>query len=102
MSRDNGSNFFAFLSGVAIGAVVGVLYAPDKGKNTRDRLSYQLDKYKEKLQELIDEMIDGKSEASSEAKNRNAQVTKDTVEKAEQIMSDITALQNSIKTSTKK
>lgn len=47
MSRDNGSGFLAFLSGAALGAIVGILYAPDKGKNTRDRLSYQLDKYKD-------------------------------------------------------
>lgn len=98
MNRDNGAAFLAFISGAAIGAVVGILYAPDKGKNTRDRLSYQLDKYKDKLQEVVDELIEGKEELLSEAKSRNAEVTKATIAKAEQIMNDISALQSSIKT----
>jgi gas vesicle protein len=43
----------AFLGGVAAGAVVGLLFAPDSGSNTRDKLSYQLDKYLQKLNALL-------------------------------------------------
>jgi gas vesicle protein len=45
MSKKSGA-LMAFLSGAAIGAVLGILYAPDKGTNTREKLSYKLDKYK--------------------------------------------------------
>ena len=47
------SNLFAFVLGAAAGAIVGILYAPDKGTNTRDKLSYQLDKYKKQLEKLL-------------------------------------------------
>jgi gas vesicle protein len=101
MSKDSGNSFLAFVAGAAVGAVIGILYAPDKGKNTRDRLSYQLEKYREKLQQLIDELIEGKEEASSEAKVRNEQVTKDTIERAERLMSEMAALEATIKSAGK-
>ena len=53
-----GSNLFAFLSGAAVGAIVGILYAPDKGENTRDKLSYRLDKYKEMLESLLEDIAE--------------------------------------------
>ena len=38
MSEENGSSFLWFLAGLGVGAVVGVLYAPKSGKETRDEL----------------------------------------------------------------
>jgi gas vesicle protein len=35
---DNGSGFIWFLAGLGIGAIVGVLYAPKSGEETRDYL----------------------------------------------------------------
>ena len=96
MSNNSGNSFFAFLSGAAVGTLIGILYAPDKGKNTRDKLSYRLEQYKDKLQELIDELIDGKEEISSEARERNRQINQDVIQKAESIMGDIDNLFDSI------
>jgi len=38
MSNNSGNVFLALLTGAAIGAGIGVLYAPDKGSKTRDKI----------------------------------------------------------------
>ncbi len=46
MSDSRGSGaFWAFLAGVAVGTVVGILVAPDSGANTRRRLRQKLEGY---------------------------------------------------------
>ena len=91
------NTFLAFLTGAATGAILGLLYAPDKGINTRDKLSYQLDKYKKKLEELINELLDGEEHADSEAKVEGDKVVSDAKEKAEKLLDDVNGLINKIK-----
>lgn len=94
-----GSGFFAFLVGAGIGTALGILYAPDTGENTRKKLTYQLDRYREKLLNTIDEL--GKEEekiTSSEAKDRSAKVVSDAKNKAEKLLEDVDQLMNQIKT----
>lgn len=38
MQNDNGNNFMMFLTGLAIGTGLGVLFAPDKGTETRKKI----------------------------------------------------------------
>ncbi len=38
MAEDNGNSFLWFLAGLGLGAVVGVLYAPKAGIETRDEI----------------------------------------------------------------
>ncbi len=38
MAEDKGSSFLWFLAGLGIGAVVGVLYAPKSGRETREEI----------------------------------------------------------------
>ena len=94
-----GSGFFAFLVGAGLGTALGILYAPDTGENTRKKLTYQLDRYREKLLNTIDEL--GKEEekiTSSEAKDRSAKVVSDAKSKAEKLLEDVDQLMNQIKT----
>jgi len=97
MSNRN-STFLAFLAGAAVGATLGILYAPDKGKNTRDKLSFQLEKYRERLKEYIDELMNGKDIPFTAARSESEKVVKEAQEKAESLLQDVEDLIGQIKT----
>jgi len=96
------NTFLAFLTGAATGAILGLLYAPDKGENTRDKLSFQLDKYKKKLDELLKEIMDGEQLADSEAKQEGQKIVSDAKVKAERLLDDVNGLINKIKSGDEK
>jgi gas vesicle protein len=93
----NSNSFFAFLSGALTGAIMGILYAPDKGENTRDKLSFQVDKYSKKLDELVKDVIDGKELASNDAKFEGQKIVDDAKVKAEKLLDDVNGLITKIK-----
>ncbi len=41
MADDNGNSFLWFLAGLGLGAVVGVLYAPKSGRETREEILHR-------------------------------------------------------------
>lgn len=92
-----GGSFFAFLVGVISGGVLGILYAPDKGANTRDRLTYQLDKVKKQLEVFIQSVVDGKEVLDNDAKDQGKKIVKDAKDKAERLLDDVNGLINQIK-----
>ena len=96
MSRSGGS-FFAFLLGIVTGGVLGILYAPDKGTNTRDRLSFQLDKLKKQLEGFLEDVVEGKEVLNNDAKNQGERIVKDAKDKAERLLDDVNGLISQIK-----
>ncbi len=86
------NTWITFIAGAGIGAAFGILYAPDTGKNTRDKLSYQLFKYKEELEELVKSLKDGKNLPFNEAKSEGNKVISDAKNKAENLLSDVNKL----------
>ncbi len=55
MSNSN-STLLGILAGTAIGATLGILFAPDKGSNTRQRISEEAHAAKDKLAETAMEL----------------------------------------------
>jgi gas vesicle protein len=93
-----GSSLFAFITGASIGAIIGVLYAPDKGSATREKLSFQLDKYKKMLEQFLDDLVAGKeTPLTSEAKSQGQKVVSEAKNKAEQLLGDIDELLEQIR-----
>ncbi len=98
MSKRGGNTLLAFIVGAATGAILGILYAPDKGINTRQKLSFQLEKYRNMLQNLVNDLIDGKdSPLTSEAKSQGQRVVDDAKLKAEKLLEDVDELLGQIK-----
>lgn len=54
MSNNTGNTLMALLAGAAIGAVAGILMAPDKGSKTREKIKDSFEKAKDNLKKKFD------------------------------------------------
>ncbi len=91
MSKKSNS-ILIFALGAGIGATLGVLFAPDSGNNTRDKLTYRLGKYKYELEELIDDLMEGKTLPDNIAKSEGDKVITEAKSKAENLLNDVNKL----------
>jgi len=88
-----GNTLITFLTGAAVGAIIRILYAPDKGTVTREKLSFQLDKYKKLLEDYLNDLVSGKdSPLTSEAKSQGEKVVSEAKGKAERLLEDVDEL----------
>ena len=83
------------LIGAVVGSAVALLYAPDKGSNTRNVLSYRLSNYKDELTELIEKLSDEK-QTISDAKKQGDLVVEDARQRAEDFINEAEDLLGSI------
>ncbi|TAE00469.1 MAG: YtxH domain-containing protein [Bacteroidetes bacterium] len=88
-----------FIAGACTGILLGTLYAPDKGNQTRKRLTYKLDKYRNILKDVLEEAVkkDKNLQPNSEAKQEGQKVIDDATEKAEQLLGEVGQIIEQIK-----
>jgi gas vesicle protein len=63
-----GKVLLGLLAGIAAGALLGILFAPDKGSVTRKKLSKKGDDFAEELKGKFDEFLDDMSEKVEKVK----------------------------------
>ncbi|MBL7793884.1 MAG: YtxH domain-containing protein [Saprospiraceae bacterium] len=56
---NNGKLLLGILAGLAAGAAMGILFAPDKGASTRKKITSKGDEYLNELGNKFSELIDG-------------------------------------------
>lgn len=82
--NENGKVVTALLAGIAAGAVLGLLFAPDKGSETRDKIGESL----ADLGEAIKERADVQFDQLNELKDKLASMVKTKASKVESVIDD--------------
>lgn len=92
------SSLLVFISGLIAGSLAGIMFAPDTGMNTRDRVTFRLEKYKKQLEELLSDLVRSKEQLpASVAKSDGEKVITEAREKAKQLLDDVDNLLDQIK-----
>lgn len=58
MANNTGQTIIALLTGALVGAGIGILFAPEKGSVTRDKIKTGLEEGKEELGHKLNELIE--------------------------------------------
>lgn len=87
--QDNNKTVIALLSGLAAGVALGILFAPEKGAETRDKLSESLknlgDSIKEKAAEEIDNLTSFKDKVVSKIKSKISESESEIIDEMESV-----------------
>lgn len=87
MKKDNTTKMIlATLTGVASGAILGMLLAPDKGSATRKKLSKTGDDYLKSLKKDIEELRKYLNKRAESTKNEIDQLSKDAKKRGNDVL----------------
>ena len=85
----SGKVLLGVLAGLAAGALVGILFAPEKGSVTRKKMSKKAENYADGLKEKFNEFLDDISEKFEEVKEEFSDFTEKSG-KSEKTEKDVT------------
>ena len=84
----SGKVFLGVLAGLAAGALLGILFAPEKGSVTRKKISKKGEDYADILKEKFDEFLDNMNEKFEEAKEDVSDFAEQSKDKSEKAKKD--------------
>jgi len=87
---NSGKVLLGVLAGVAIGATLGILFAPDKGSTTRKKIAKKSDDYANELEVRFNEFIEGITRKYQNVKEEATQMAEGGKHKAESFVEDNT------------
>ena len=82
---NTGKVLLGVLAGLAVGSLLGILFAPEKGSVTRKKISTKGHDLKEELTEKFNEFLDDINEKIEEVKDEAGKVQA----KAESVINDV-------------
>ena len=89
----NGSSGFAFIAGLvvggAIGAIAGLLFAPETGEETRKKVAVKSKELADDLYNKFDDLKDSVSEVLEDVKQGAAEVMEDVKKGTTQVLDDV-------------
>ncbi|MBK5210553.1 MAG: YtxH domain-containing protein [Flavobacteriaceae bacterium] len=74
------------LVGAAVGAALGILFAPHKGANTRKKISKKSNDYLEGFEEKFNEFVDMATKKFETMKGEVATIAKNKIAEAEEVV----------------
>ena len=80
---DSGKVFLGVLAGIAAGAVLGILFAPEKGSDTRKKLAGKGEDYSDLVKEKVNEFLGSMSEKFEKVKEEVSEFAEQAHAKAE-------------------
>lgn len=93
MSDNGSSSGFAFITGLvvggAIGAIAGLLFAPETGEETRKKVAVKSKEWAEDLYTKFDDLKESVTEVMDDVKQGAAEVLEDVKKGTNEVLDDV-------------
>lgn len=84
-----GKVLMGILAGIAAGATLGVLLAPDNGSATRKKITSKGDAYVEELENKFNEFLNGITKKFESVRNESVRMAENGKMKATEVLTDL-------------